>query len=141
MSSCHFNNSYQQPSPSPHHSHASAAHNSRNRRVLRLSHNTLKQSAAKNVRKDEEPVVLTSFRRCYEACRSFDLDDDMEFCPTLITEYDMVSVNSAASDRASLSSQSPISSPQSYQASPTLYYNSTPNMYFVPYLSYTSPSR
>ncbi|POS87498.1 hypothetical protein EPUL_000671 [Erysiphe pulchra] len=139
MSSYHFNTSFQQPSPSSH-TQPSTNHNSRNRRVLRLSHHIQKQ-AAKNSRKEEEPVVLISFRRCYEAGRSFDLDDDMEFCPGLLTEYDLVSTNSALSDRASLSSQSPVSSPQSYQASPTLYYNSTPAMYYIPYLNYSSPSR
>lgn len=140
MSSYHYSNSFQQPSPSSSHSQAQTAHNSRNRRVLRLYQNTQKQNA-RNLREEEEPVVLMSFRRGYEACRSFDLDDDMEFCPGLLTECDMVSINSASSDRASLSSQSPISSPQSYQASPTLYYNSTPAMYFIPYPNYSSPSR
>ncbi|POS82454.1 hypothetical protein EPUL_005836, partial [Erysiphe pulchra] len=124
MSSYHFNTSFQQPSPSSH-TQPSTNHNSRNRRVLRLSHHIQKQ-AARNSRKEEEPAVLISFRRCFEAGRSFDLDDDMEFCPGLLTEYDIVSTNSALSDRASLSSLSPVSSPQSYQASPTLYYNSTP---------------
>lgn len=36
----------------------------------------------------ESPAV-TAFRLKYEAGRSFDLDDDMEFCPNLLTESDV----------------------------------------------------
>ena len=32
-----------------------------------------------------EPPALTAFRARFEAGRSFDLDDDMEFCPNLLT--------------------------------------------------------
>jgi hypothetical protein len=36
----------------------------------------------------EEPHV-SAFRVKYEAGRSFDLEDDMEFCPGLLTEVDV----------------------------------------------------
>lgn len=36
----------------------------------------------------ESPSV-TSFRRTFELGRSFDLDDDLDFVPTLITENDV----------------------------------------------------
>lgn len=36
-----------------------------------------------------ETVSLTSFRLKFEAGRSFDLEDDMEFCPSLLTESDV----------------------------------------------------
>lgn len=36
----------------------------------------------------EEPHV-SAFRTKYEAGRSFDLEDDMEFCPGLLTESDV----------------------------------------------------
>lgn len=36
----------------------------------------------------ESPSV-TSFRRTFELGRSFDLDDDFDFVPTLITESDV----------------------------------------------------
>lgn len=36
----------------------------------------------------ESPSV-TSFRRTFELGRSFDLDDDLDFVPTLITESDV----------------------------------------------------
>ncbi|KAI6248733.1 hypothetical protein HI914_02701 [Erysiphe necator] len=139
MSSHNYNLSFHPHSPTSHSQASTSAHNNRNRRVLRLSHNSQKQTY-RNTRKEDEPVVLISFRRGYEAGRSFDLDDDMEFCPGLLTEYDMMSINSASSDRASLSSQSPITSPQLYQASPTLYYNATSGAYPNSYLNCASPS-
>lgn len=36
-----------------------------------------------------EAANVTSFRTKYEAGRSFDLEDDMEFCPALLTESDV----------------------------------------------------
>lgn len=33
-------------------------------------------------------VLVTSFRQRYEAARTFDLDDDMLFCPNLLTDSD-----------------------------------------------------
>jgi hypothetical protein len=84
----------------------------------------------RSVRKEEEAVAVTNFRQRFEAGRSFDLDDDLEFCPNLLTESDMVSIHSSSSDRSSLSSGSPESSPQSHQVTPdshfTLNSNSSP---------------
>jgi hypothetical protein len=39
-----------------------------------------------------DTASITTFRQKFEAGRSFDLDDDMEFCPGLLTEID-VSLN------------------------------------------------
>jgi Domain of unknown function (DUF4452) len=36
-----------------------------------------------------DTVSITAFRQKFEAGRSFDLDDDMEFCPALLTESDV----------------------------------------------------
>lgn len=36
----------------------------------------------------ESPSV-TNFRRTFELSRTFDLDDDLDFVPTLITESDV----------------------------------------------------
>jgi hypothetical protein len=58
-----------------------------------------------------ESVSVTSYRTKYEAGRSFDLEDDMEFCPGLLTDDDLVSIHSASSERSSLASNSPQSSP------------------------------
>lgn len=36
-----------------------------------------------------ETPAVTTFRNNFESGRSFDLDDDMEFCPKLLTESDV----------------------------------------------------
>lgn len=36
-----------------------------------------------------ESVSVVSYRTKYEAGRSFDLEDDMEFCPGLLTDDDV----------------------------------------------------
>jgi len=36
-----------------------------------------------------ESVSVSNFRSKFEAVRSFDLEDDMEFCPGLLTESDV----------------------------------------------------
>ncbi len=38
-----------------------------------------------------ESASLNAFRTRFEAGRSFDLEDDMEFCPGLLTETDVSS--------------------------------------------------
>lgn len=118
------------------HSHpASASHNShggRNRRAPRMSVSQNSQRQFRGVRSMKElneTVSLSTFRAKFEAGRSFELEDDMEFCPGLLTESDvsihsqpsspssshsrspqMVSISSA-SERSSLASNSPQSSP------------------------------
>ncbi|KAI0803414.1 hypothetical protein GGR55DRAFT_400239 [Xylaria sp. FL0064] len=105
----------------PHHQPTAAApsvsHNyhGRNRRAPRVSvpQNSQKQfRGAKSIRElSVDSPSVTAFRSQFEASRSFDLEDDMEFCPKLLTESDLVSISSASSDRSSLSSGSPSSSP------------------------------
>jgi hypothetical protein len=36
-----------------------------------------------------EAANLSAFRMRFEAVRSFDLEDDMEFCPGLLTDTDV----------------------------------------------------
>lgn len=36
-----------------------------------------------------ESVAVSTFRNQFETSRSFDLEDDMEFCPKLLTESDV----------------------------------------------------
>jgi hypothetical protein len=104
---------------------ASTHHNGRGRRAPRLSQNTHNKQL-----RPKEAIAVTNFRQRFEAGRSFDLDDDLEFCPNLLSEVDMVSVHSSSSDRSSLSSGSPESSPQSHQVAPdstfSLNHNSAP---------------
>ena len=43
----------------------------------------------KSMRELAEAPAVTAFRARFEAGRSFDLDDDLEFCPNLLTEDDV----------------------------------------------------
>jgi hypothetical protein len=120
-------------------SSASSHHSGRGRRAPRVSQNSHKQ--LRNLRKEEELAALNHFRMRFEAQRSFDLDDDLEFCPNLLTESDHMSINSASSDRSSLSSGSPESSPQSHQVAPHSGFslNSNSAAYIPSYQSQPTP--
>jgi len=39
-----------------------------------------------------DTASISTFRQKFEAGRSFDLDDDMEFCPALLTESDVSNI-------------------------------------------------
>lgn len=43
----------------------------------------------KSMRELAEAPAVTAFRARFEAGRSFDLDDDLEFCPNLLTDEDV----------------------------------------------------
>jgi len=139
MSFYNQQNGYAHPTSANAHTGSSSHHSGRGRRAPRLSQNSHKQF--RGVRKDEEAVAVTAFRQRFEAGRSFDLDDDLEFCPNLLSESDMVSIHSSSSDRSSLSSGSPESSPQSHQVSPdshfTLNSNSSP---YIPSAYHSHPT-
>lgn len=116
-------------------------HHGRSRRAPRLSaaqNSSHRQFRAPKVVKEivvTEAPSITAYRARFEAGRSFDLDDDLEFCPNLLT-FDEVggephsptsffadlqkrqSVTSGSSDRSSLSSGSPDSSPLQSQIQP-----------------------
>jgi hypothetical protein len=130
----HFNAHQQQPtSATPGvvgHSH----HGGRNRRQQRppsVSQNSHKQF--RQARKEmADNLNLNAFRTKFEAGRSFDLEDDLEFCPSLLTESDLVSIHSSSSERSSLASNSPESSPsQPLQVAPAFSLNSN-SPAFVP---------
>ena len=125
----HSQNMHHNPQPHNHHG--------RSRRAPRLpaSHNRhyRQQKPQKEVVAVENPG-LAAFRARFEAGRSFDLDDDLEFCPNLLT-FDEVCFDdlglwdtisnasqkqsvSSGSDRSSLSSGSPESSPLQHQIQP-----------------------
>lgn len=126
----HFN--HQHPSPANAQSASSSHHSGRGRRAPRVS----AHKPFRNVRKEEEAASVISFRQRFEAGRSFDLDDDLEFCPNLLTEADHISISSS-SDRSSLSSGSPESSPQSHQVTPDSHFSLNSNS--APYVpSYQS---
>jgi hypothetical protein len=81
-----------------------------------------------------ETASLNAFRMKFEAVRSFDLEDDLEFCPSLLTETDLVSIHSASSERSSLASNSPASSPTQHTTSvaPGFSLNSTSPAFIPP---------
>ncbi|KAL8815199.1 MAG: hypothetical protein Q9223_005646 [Gallowayella weberi] len=130
--------------PSSMTSHSSSSHNHRSRRAPRLSasHNTHRQfRGVRSMKELAESPPISAFRARFEAGRSFDLDDDLEFCPGLLTEDDvsttlslesfllsensntdrtilqLQSIHSSSSD-GSLSSGSPQSSPLQQQIQP-----------------------
>ena len=71
-------------------------HGGRSRRAPRLSasQNSHRQFRGTKIIKElaAEAPSITAFRARFEAGRSFDLDDDLEFCPNLLT-LDEVSLN------------------------------------------------
>ncbi|KAI4130241.1 MAG: hypothetical protein LQ341_006486, partial [Variospora aurantia] len=109
--------------PSPISSHLSSSHNhhtSRSRRAPRLSASQTTHRQFRGVRSMKELTEsppISAFRARFEAGRSFDLDDDLEFCPGLLTEDDLQSIHSSSSD-GSMSSGSPQSSPLQQQIQP-----------------------
>ncbi|QPG93723.1 hypothetical protein C2857_002031 [Epichloe festucae Fl1] len=78
---------------------------------MSVSQNAQRQFRGARSMKDlNESAALSAFRMKFEAGRSFELEDDLEFCPNLLTESDLVSISSV-SERSSLASNSPESSP------------------------------
>ncbi|KAK2612807.1 hypothetical protein QQS21_001087 [Conoideocrella luteorostrata] len=119
---------------------ASVSHNHgghRNRRGaprLSVSQNPQRQfRVARSMKDINESAALSAFRMKFEAGRSFDLEDDLEFCPNLLTESDLVSISSA-SERSSLASNSPESSPtqQSQTVAPGFSLNTSSASFMPP---------
>jgi len=136
MSSYYQYNAHQHPNSAHAQSSSSSHHSGRGRRAPRIN------QPHKQVRvRPQEAAAVINFRQRFEAGRSFDLDDDLEFCPNLFTEVDMISIQSSTSDRSSLSSGSPQSSPQSSQVQPepTFSLNSNSNPYIPSYQSQPIP--
>ncbi|KAK4617720.1 hypothetical protein CLAFUW4_12118 [Fulvia fulva] len=120
-------------SSQPHHSHG---HHGRSRRGPRVSsQNAHRQYKAQRSPKEEVPQTpaYTDYLRVLEAAKGFEFDDDEIFCPfNLLTEDDLHSIHSSSSsERGSLSSGSPESSPLQHQVQPTpsLLLSSVPNTY------------
>lgn len=91
MSSYYFG-AHPQPTPATAAPVSHSHHGGRNRRAPRLSVSQNPQKQFRGVRsmKDlTESLNITNFRMKFEAHRSFDLEDDMEFCPGLLTESDV----------------------------------------------------
>ncbi|KAI9826074.1 MAG: hypothetical protein M1832_000523 [Thelocarpon impressellum] len=110
------------PPPATSHCSSHNHHGGRSRRAPRLAathHSHKPFRGVRSMKELTEAASVTAFRARFEAGRSFDLDDDLEFCPGLLTEDDLHSIHSSSSDRSSLSSGSPEASPMQHQIQPT----------------------
>jgi hypothetical protein len=88
----HFNAHQQHPTPSTAAAVSHSHHGGRNRRAARLSVSQNPQKQFRGVRSMKElteSATVAAYRSRFEAVRSFDLEDDMEFCPGLLTESDV----------------------------------------------------
>lgn len=88
----HFTAHQQQPTPPTAAAVSHSHHGGRNRRAPRLSVSQNPQKQFRGVRSMKElneSANVAAFRSRFEAGRSFDLEDDMEFCPGLLTESDV----------------------------------------------------
>lgn len=113
----------------------------RSRRAPRVPSQTVLAGPrqGKSMREFAQEAMVSAYRVRFEAGRSFDLDDDFEFCPALLTDDDVSqsdlpwsliigqkltgssqyqSVSSASSDRSSLTSGSPELSPTLLHSQP-----------------------
>jgi hypothetical protein len=63
-----------------------------------------------------ELAALSAFRMKFEAAQSFDLEDDLEFCPGLLDDNELGYINSG-SEQSSMASSSPESSPTQHPTS------------------------
>ncbi|KAK4236438.1 hypothetical protein C8A03DRAFT_16916 [Achaetomium macrosporum] len=140
----HFSAHQQHPTPATAAAVSHSHHGGRNRRAPRLSvsQNQKQFRGVRSMKELTESANLATFRMRFEAVRSFDLEDDMEFCPGLLTENDLVSIHSSASERSSLASNSPQGSPtqQPTQVASSFSFNSSSPSFIPPaYQSHQSP--
>jgi len=116
-------------------SHPHNHHHGRSRRGPRISSQNAQRGykAQRSPKEVPETPVYSDYLRSLEAAKSFEFDDDEVFCPFhLLTEDDLQSIHSTSgSDRGSLSSGSPESSPlqQQVQPTPSFLLSSAPNAY------------
>lgn len=68
---------------------ASAARPRRTARLVTPNPAPRQFRGVKSMRELAEPPSVAAFRARFEAGRSFDLDDDLEFCPSLLTDDDV----------------------------------------------------
>ncbi|KAL6249357.1 hypothetical protein RBB50_003210 [Rhinocladiella similis] len=147
MSTFYYGGHQQHQAQNPHPMPQSHNHHGRSRRAPRISstQNNQRQYRAPKAVKEvviNEAPTLVAYRQRFEAGRSFDLDDDLEFCPNLLSYDERQSVTSG-SDRSSLSSGSPESSPlqsqiQPQQITPSLSLSSAATSAYVSPPSYTN---
>ncbi|OIW25805.1 hypothetical protein CONLIGDRAFT_708618 [Coniochaeta ligniaria NRRL 30616] len=132
----HFNAHQQHPTQATAAAVQHAHHGGRNRRAPRLSVSQNAQKQFRGVRSMKELAEtshnLSDYRMKFEATRSFELEDDLDFIPNLLTDSDRFSI--ASSERSSLASLSPESSPtqQPTTVAPPFSLNSTSPAFIPP---------
>lgn len=86
----HHHQSLPHSHPNPVNVTSNNHHGGRSRRGPRVGGQNAQRQfrGVKSMRELEAPTT-TAFRLRFEAGRSFDLDDDLEFCPNLLTEDDV----------------------------------------------------
>ena len=95
MSASYYGGPHQYTAAHSHTTHMNHLHGGRSRRAPRLP--SYHQTNHRQSRPSRSPKVaaetasITSFRRDFEAARSFDLDDDELFCPFHLLSEDDVS--------------------------------------------------
>lgn len=123
--------------------HPTQHHHGRSRRNPRMAAQKQQFRPARSTKDIVEAAAMNAFRRDFEAAKSFDLEDDELFCPFHLLTQDDVRLDSlhssvtpgrtplltpspqlsyihtSGSDRSSLSSGSPESSPLQHQLQPT----------------------
>ena len=77
--------------PSSSHSGASHGHHGGRRRAPRLSSQNSHRPfrGVRSMKELADAPSFNAFRVRFEACKGFELDDDLEFCPGLLTEDDV----------------------------------------------------
>lgn len=84
----HYNAHAAHPAPMSHNHHG--GRNRRGAPRLSVSQNAQRQfRGVRSMKELNDSASLSAFRTKFEAGRSFDLEDDMEFCPGLLTETDV----------------------------------------------------
>ena len=132
---------HHQPNPhvTSHSNNNSSHHGGRSRRAPRVSsqHSHRQFRGVRSMKELTDVPVFSAFRQRFDLSKGFEIDDDLEFCPGLLTEDDVgtdtaslppsesnefhqiSSVSSSSSDRSSLASTSPSSSPTQTQVHPS----------------------
>lgn len=95
MSAFLYTHHHQQQHHHQHPQHATQMHSNNHHGRTRRGPKMAQQNAqrqfrgVKSMRELAEAPAVTAFRARFEAGRSFDLDDDLEFCPNLLTDEDV----------------------------------------------------
>lgn len=146
MSSYNYYGSHGHPTPTTaapvtHNSHGGRSRRAPGRLSMGSQHSHKQyRGSPRSLKELAESQNFVAARTRFEATRSFDLEDDMEFCPSLCSQLDFDVVSIASSERSSLASSSPESSPtqQPQTVAPGFSLNSSSPPFIPPAFSHQS---